>query len=260
MLDDARLVAVAPRIQDSAQLRQLVGRTDVLDGHAQELVLLIPVVMHGRFVHGDEAERVVVVNPHRQWIALEKRAVAMLALAQSLLGAASFGVDDADRIAAVVAHERRRGQHVDARAGGGAPGHVLFEHAEAVQKLAGGHVLLGRNDAANVLAEKRGIGIAEHRRCGAVGDANLSVEIDDDHASFHRRQNLAGRVLGRELDEVVAADGMRGDGDEGGRASFPFLRSTAPRATACEWPQPTCRRRSLPTTRCRPIRSGSNPT
>ena len=155
-------------------------------------------------------------------------------------------------------------------------------------------VFLGRHDAANVLAEKRGIGIAEHRRCGAVGDANLAVEIDDDDAPFHRRQNLARRVFGRELDEAVAADRVRGDGDEGedgdeserrdvdadgragsrsspawrsrirprasGRASVPSLRSIAPRARACGWRWRTCRRKSRPRRCCRSIRSGSSPS
>ena len=61
----------------------------------------VSVVRHGRVVDGGEAQRVEVVHPHRQRVQLEQRAVALLALAQGLLGALALGevagdVDHAD--------------------------------------------------------------------------------------------------------------------------------------------------------------------
>ncbi len=220
MFEHARLVAVAARRERAAKVVELLRRTDLFDRHPQEFVLAVAVVLHGRLVHGDERQRLVVVNPHRQRIALKQRPVAMFAFAQCLFRAPPLGdvgcrVDDADRDVAVVPHKRRGGQDVDAHAGSSPPGHVLLEHAEAVEELAGGEVLLGGNNAADVFPDQRRIGIAEHRRCRAVGHADLAVEIDDDHGSFHRGQDLPRRVLRRQLGEPVAPDGVRGDGDEG---------------------------------------------
>ena len=58
--------------------RRILGRADVLDGHAQELFLRIAVVAHRGLVDGEERQRLDVVQPHRQRAVLEEEAVVHL--------------------------------------------------------------------------------------------------------------------------------------------------------------------------------------
>ena len=144
----------------------------------------------------------------------------MLALAHGLLGAAALrhiagDVDDADRHALGIAQERRRRGDVDARPVRGAPGHVLFEHAHAVQQLAGADPLAVVDDRLQRLADEVVLAVAEHRAGGAVGHADLRLQVDDEHGALHRRQHLRRGELRRELHQAVAPDRVRGEADEG---------------------------------------------
>ena len=83
----------------------------------------------------------------------------MFTRSQRLFGAFPFrviggDVDDGNRFAAVVAHERRLHEHIDARAVRAAPHHVLFEDAAAVEKLARGLVAVALDDETNVRARE----------------------------------------------------------------------------------------------------------
>jgi hypothetical protein len=90
--------------------RHVLGGADVDDLHPQELLARIAVMADGGVVHGRELQRLEVVDPHRQRVHLEERAVAGLALSQRLFGAFALGevagdVDHADRLAVVGAEE-----------------------------------------------------------------------------------------------------------------------------------------------------------
>jgi hypothetical protein len=120
MAEVARAATFVEIVERSAHRRDLFRRTDVGDREAEELVAREAVVCDGGVVDGGEAQRLEIVHPHRQRVHLEERAIAMLALAQRLLGAFALreiagDIDDAERHALVVAQEGRRREHVDAR-------------------------------------------------------------------------------------------------------------------------------------------------
>jgi hypothetical protein len=60
------------------QLFDVLGRADVGDRHREELVAAVAVVAHGGVVDGEEAQRLRVVDPHRERMLLEQEPVALL--------------------------------------------------------------------------------------------------------------------------------------------------------------------------------------
>ena len=57
--------------------------------------------------------------------------------------------------------------------------------------------------------------VAEHVRRGTVDDSDLRRQVDDDHRPLHGGQNLPGRVLGSQIDELVSPDRMSSHDDKG---------------------------------------------
>ena len=111
MVEDPTLAVRWQHLERLAHARQLIGGTDLGDGHGQELIAREAVVRDGGLIDVDEAQRLEVVDPHRQRVAVEELAVTLLALAQALLAAAALRyvarrVDHADRIVLCVAHVR----------------------------------------------------------------------------------------------------------------------------------------------------------
>src|SRR5207237_579698 len=109
-------------------------------------------------------------------------AVALLALAQLLLGAAALGdvarrVDHADRVVLRIAYVRRGDGDVDDAVVRGAPTHRLLERSGAVHDAAGGDLLVRREDGAHVPPYQRALFVSEHLRRGAIGHADSPGEI-----------------------------------------------------------------------------------
>ena len=219
MAENARPVLVAERLHVRKQRRHVFRRANVGDLHLQKFAARPAVVRDRRIVHGHELQRLEVVDPHRQRIELEEHPVAMLARAQRRFRALALrvvggDVDDGDRLAGVVADERRLHEDVDGHAVRRAPHHRLLEDAGALEELAGGLVALALDDEANVRAGQRLRVVAEEVADSAVGDANMTGHVDDEHCALHRVEDRFGRVLRRDVDHLEAPDRRRGHDHE----------------------------------------------
>ena len=99
-------------------------RPDVVDGHRPELVAGVAVELNGGLVDGEEAQGLVVVDPHRQRVALEQQAVLL------------FGVRQAFPERHEAADLQCQAAHAGTAAGGG-PRHRMH-HVVQPDHLAGG--------------------------------------------------------------------------------------------------------------------------
>ena len=63
----------------------VLGGTDVLDGHAEELLARVAVVRDGGLVHGQERQRLTVEDPQRLRVGLEEQPVGALRLEERVL-------------------------------------------------------------------------------------------------------------------------------------------------------------------------------
>ena len=87
MAPDARVDEPALRaVGEPPNDGRVVGWSDLVDGHREELVVGVPVAGGRRLVHGEETEGLRVVDPHRARVKLEEEPVALLRAAQRLLG------------------------------------------------------------------------------------------------------------------------------------------------------------------------------
>src|SRR5204863_3269597 len=80
-----RLDAGRPIPAEPGEGIDLLGREDVADCHPQKLLPCVAVLREGRVVDRQKFQSVRIAQPHRKWIDLEERAVALLSLAQTLL-------------------------------------------------------------------------------------------------------------------------------------------------------------------------------
>ena len=78
-------------VQPLVESRSLLGRADVEDRHAQELVARVAVPLHGGVVDGEEAQGLRIEDPHRLWAGVEEQAVPLLARAQGFHGLNAVG-------------------------------------------------------------------------------------------------------------------------------------------------------------------------
>src|SRR5437879_3195990 len=60
------------------QRREVFGRANILDRHAEKFFSRVTVVMHSRIIHSQKSECVEVVDPHRERAALKQKPVALL--------------------------------------------------------------------------------------------------------------------------------------------------------------------------------------
>ena len=79
-----RLVAGLAAGGHGAKARAVLGRADVVDGHAQELGPRIAVLVDGGVVDGKEAEGFAIEDPHRVRVRVEEQPVPFLASAQGI--------------------------------------------------------------------------------------------------------------------------------------------------------------------------------
>jgi len=75
--DSGLLHTFAVRVEGSQQTGNVLGRPDILDGHAEEFLAGVAVAMNGDFVDFEEAEGFQVVDPHGVGVFLEEQTIAL---------------------------------------------------------------------------------------------------------------------------------------------------------------------------------------
>src|ERR1700730_19060077 len=80
----AALISLSEGFHSFEQGGNVLGRTNIFEGHGQELVPGIAVLAHGGGIYRKKAQRLPVKNPGRMWIVVKQFAVPLVALPQQL--------------------------------------------------------------------------------------------------------------------------------------------------------------------------------
>jgi len=204
---DRRQVGAHPRDQ-AVDVR---GRPDIRDAHGQKLRARVAVVVHGRVVDLQEAQRAHLVHPHGLWIVSKEQPKAVLPSEDLLLRQ-------------------------------GAGGDIVVDHHDAPRPYAGdgGHLQgepsLFRRGVAGILQRERRYPPAQHladpagdaprqliaRRSGrgAGGDVVLADERSGVHEAVVGAEPPPGRVDGQDHALVVEDRDMLGQGVERGAGAL----------------------------------------
>src|SRR5260370_2973135 len=93
MFPDARPFGVRRRLRGAfLECRDVFLRTNVLDCQGKEFFPRISIVPHGGTIHVQDGQGLPVIDPHRNWITVEKQMVSLLGLTKRFLR--SLALDD----------------------------------------------------------------------------------------------------------------------------------------------------------------------